>query len=287
MVVGGVDVGATKTLIAVSRGARLLAVDAFPTPRLRARAALRLLGDRIEALRRRAGGARLAALGIGVPAVCDPARGRVVWAPNLPGWRNVPLGRILRARFRCPVALENDADMAALGEARWGAGRGCRDFVTLTVGTGIGGGLVVNGALARGAGDVAGAAGWMRLRGTRLEDVASGPAIARAAGRADARSSFLAAASGDARARRAVRRAGEALGSAVADLVSILNPAVVILGGGVMDGGARRLLPAVRDAVRRYAQPLAARRVRILASPLGNRAGVRGALEAARRVVAG
>ncbi|MEK7764748.1 MAG: ROK family protein, partial [bacterium] len=83
--------------------------------------------------------------------------------------------------------------------------------------------------------------------------MASTPGAARAAGGADARSSFLAAASGDARARRAVRRAGEALGSAVADLVSILNPAVVILGGGVMDGGARRLLPAVRDAVRRYA----------------------------------
>jgi len=188
----------------------------------------------------------------------------VVWAPNLPGWRDVPLGALWRARFRCPVALENDADMAALGEAARGAARGARDFVVLTVGTGIGGGIVLNGALARGTGGVAGAAGWMRAGGRRLEDAAAGPAWRRGGGRA----------------------AAAALGRAVADLVSLLNPRVVVLGGGVMAGPGRAFLPAIRRAVRRHAQPVAARQVRILASPLGNRAGVLGALAAARAAAA-
>lgn len=253
----GVDLGGTKIRIGVATAAGRVRREAvIPTPR---RGPARDLKAIITAIRATAAGAPIAALGLGVPGVCDRRRGVVVWAPNLPGWRNVPAARILRRGLGCRVVLENDADMAALGERWRGGARGTDDALVLTVGTGIGGGLIVNGGLVRGAHGVAGAAGWMRIGGRRLEDLASGPAIARGG----------------------IGRAGTALGIAVASLVSVLDPGVVVLGGGVMDGHGRALWRAVRSAVRRFGQPVAARRVRIVRSPLRNRAGMLGAIRAA------
>ena len=257
--IAGVDLGGTKVRIGVAdAGSRVLREIVLPTPRS---GPARDLAAIVEAVRVVAGGRRIAALGLGVPGVCDRRRGLVVWAPNLPGWRNVPAAEILRRGLRCRVVIENDADMAALGEVRRGAARGCRDALVLTIGTGIGAGLIVDGGLVRGAHGVAGAAGWMRVGGRRLEDLASGPAIARGG----------------------VARAGAALGEAVASLVSVLNPEVVVLGGGVMDGRGGPILRAVRRAVRGQAQPVAARRVRIVASGLRNRAGMLGAIRSAMR----
>lgn len=254
--IAGVDLGGTKIRIGVAeRTGRVLREAVIPTPR---RGPAADLGVIVAAIRELAAGRRISAVGLGVPGVCD-GRGRVIWAPNLPGWRHVPAGNTLRRAFGCRVALENDADMAALGESWKGAARGCRDALVLTIGTGIGGALIVNGEVARGAHGVAGAAGWMRIGGRRLEDAASGPALARGG----------------------VARGAAALGEAVASLVSVLDPEVVVLGGGVMDGRRAVILRSVRRAVRRFAQPLAARRVRIVASPLRNRAGMLGAIRSA------
>ncbi len=256
--IAGVDLGGTKIRIGVAdRTGRVLRESVIPTPR---RGPSRDLAAIVATLRSLSEGRRIAVLGLGVPGVCD-GRGRVLWAPNLPGWRDVPAAGVLRRALGCRVVLENDADMAALGETGRGAARGCKDALILTIGTGIGGALIVNGALARGAGGVAGAVGWMRVGGRRLEALASGPAIARGG----------------------VARAAAALGEAVASLVSVLNPERVVLGGGVMDGLGAVMLGAVRRAVRRHAQPVAARRVRIVASPLRNRAGLLGAILSATR----
>jgi len=231
----------------------------IPTPRRGPGSDLAAIVEAIRVLALGRGAGRIRALGLGVPGGCDPRRGLVGWAPNLPGWRNIRVAGILRRALRCRAVIENDADMAALGERWKGAARGCRDALILTIGTGIGGGLIVNGKLARGANGVAGAAGWMRIGGHRLEDLASGPAITRTG----------------------IGRGAKALGEAVASLVSVLNPEVVVLGGGVMDGHGATLLRAVRRSVRRQAQPIAARRVRVLASTLRNRAGMLGAIRAA------
>jgi glucokinase len=281
----GVDLGATKTAVALAtaRG-HLLAEGRFPTPSS-AGAAVKALKGAITGLlrRRRMPLSSLRAIAVGVPGVCDVKRGIVIWAPNLKGWRRVPLGRALAAWAGCPVRLENDADMAVRGEAWRGAARGLDHVVMLTVGTGIGGGIITNGQLLRGAGDVAGAAGWMRVGASRLEDVASGPAIGRrfTGDPASTERICRAAAAGHPAARRAVRAAAAALGLAAADLVSVLNPQAVVFGGGVMESAGRLMLPVIRSQVMRHAQPVAARQARIALSPLGNRAGVLGAIRTA------
>jgi len=335
----GIDLGATKTLVAIASiasgavtrgehrqrswrrspnagrgssaadaGVCILAESRFPTPRSGPGAAIRAVADGIAALLAGKGlpDSSLRAIGIGVPGVCDPVKGVVVWAPNLKGWRDVRLGSALGRRFGAAVMIENDADMAVLGESWRGAGRGMRNLVTLTVGTGIGGGVIANGSLVRGAGDVAGAAGWMPIGGIRLEAIASGPAIVRRYSRLSRRGRRGAcprrklrlrlagfavlrgaeavcrlAVRGDPAARRAVREAAVALGRATASLVSVLNPEAVVFGGGVMEGAGRLMLPVIRRETLRFAQPVAARQARILLSPLGNRAGLLGALGAA------
>src|SRR5262249_3708578 len=108
--------------------------------------------------------AQIAGVGVGVPGPCDPRTGVVFETPNLPGWHDVPLGEILRSRVGLPVLVGNDANVAALGEHRYGAGRGSQDMIYLTVSTGIGGGLVLDGRLYHGFSGTAGEAGHMPVR---------------------------------------------------------------------------------------------------------------------------
>ncbi len=298
--------GATKTAVALATvKGRLLAECRYATPQSLPKAAIAVLIAHLKALlqRRRLQVSSLRAIGVGVPGVCDPRRGVVVWVRNLKGWRRVPLARALRTWARCPVELANDGDMAALGERWRGAGRGCSHLVTLTVGTGIGGGVIANGQLVRGASYVAGAVGWMRVHpstglrasGGRLEDLASGMAILRRFLRVSRTRQLLglpattericrAASAGHPLARRVVREAAEALGIAAVNLVNALNPQAVVFGGGVMDSAGKLMLPVIRQAVRRHALPMAARHVRVLLSPLGSRAGLLGAVHTAQKM---
>jgi glucokinase len=135
--------------------------------------------------------ADIAAIGVGVPGPSDPARGILISPPNLPRWHNINLGRMLNEPTGIPVHLDNDARLAAFGEFRQGAGRGCRHMVYVTVSTGIGGGIIIDGTLYRGAGGTAGEVGHTVIDvngpechcGSRgcLEVMASGTAIARVA----------------------------------------------------------------------------------------------------------
>jgi glucokinase len=236
---------------------------------------------------------RIPAIGIAVPAVIDRGRERVLWAPNIAGWQTpIEVAGPVREALAIRATVHYDGHAWAMGEWWRGAAQGARDAALVAVGTGIGGGLILGGRLHEGRVGVAGALGWWvtdwreggsaRKPGVgRLEALASGPAIASAAGRDSAAEVFEAARSGDARSQRAVADAARALGAAVASLVSLVDPEVVVLVGGVIAGGADLLLPQIRDIVRCEAQPQMARDVRVVSAALGEDAAWLGAAKLA------
>lgn len=244
-------------------------------------------------------------VGVGTPGICDAARGLVRSSGNL-GWKEVPLGRLLSRRLGVPVRLENDANCAAWGEQWCGAARGCDDVILFTLGTGVGGALILGGRLYSGASGWAGELGHIRvmpdgppcscgLSGC-LETVASAaamgragqeavaagrsPAMARIAaaqgGQVDARAVIAAAREGDAAAAEILRRAGEYLGQASAMLISALNPALIVVGGGGAYAGDFLLEP-MRRVIAEQAMPGPAGVVRVVQAALGNDAGLIGA----------
>jgi glucokinase len=224
------------------------------------------------------------AAGVVVPGIYDPATRRA-WAPNLWGHDEVPLGDELRKHLPVPVVIDSDRSGYVLGEAWRGAARGCTDVVFLAVGTGIGAGILSHGRLVRGSGGIAGAVGWFALDPRWREDYgcvggfeaeAAGPALARRFGAGSAEDVAAAARRGDPAAQRAVDETVEWLAMGVANLISALNPQVVVLGGGLMQASDLFLEP-VRQAVRRWAQPIAVEQCRIEPTALGEDAALFGA----------
>jgi glucokinase len=312
----GFDVGGTKTAACLADAAgRVVARAGFPTPP-RPREGIRSLIECGRALlgraaaRRRAAGrrpARLSAIGLSVPGPLA-ADGSLLAPPNMPLWRRLDLAGPLRRAFGAPVRVENDANAAALAEGMFGAARGLRNYVYLTLSTGIGGGLVVDGALVRGRTGNAGEVGHQRVRragprcgcGRRgcLEALAGGAAIARRLRRAARPATILWRLAGGRRSAidacvwvRALRRGDplaqrladeyvEAVATAVANLVFTLDPEAVILGTIVARSGSA-LLPRLRREVRRQVWPVYRPGLRIVATPLGRRQGERAALAAA------
>lgn len=253
----------------------------------------------------------IAAMVIAAPGPLDPVTGVVIEAPNMPGWHRVPLAGDVQERLDVPVRAVNDANAAAVGEFRYGAGRGCSNLVYLTVSTGIGGGVVVDGRLMEGAKGMAGEIGHMTIdmHGPRcpcgnigcLEVLASGTSIGRifrerlAAGgvsvvsewtdRATGADVTKAAAMGDPLAVEVFAEAARSLGVGVVNVVNIFNPDVVVLGGGVTQAGDRLFEP-VRAAVKERAMPISRDDVRIVPVELGDDAGLYGALAIALDSVA-
>jgi glucokinase len=212
------------------------------------------------------------AIGVAVPAVLDDARERVLWAPNLPGWKNFPLADMLRQRMVLPVVMDLDGHMGAAGEHWQGALKGIDDCVFIVVGTGIGGGIVIQGRVHHGRHDLSGCLGWMVV-GDRdgvperagsvgwLESQAGGSTLQELAGtlgygRAPQPVEELvaAAAAGDAGATAVLVRAGQLIGRAVANVVNLLSPKAVALGGTVILG-TPIVLAEVRKTVAVYAHP--------------------------------
>jgi glucokinase len=228
--------------------------------------------------------AELAACGVIVPGIYFAASGNV-WAPNLWGHEEVPLVKQLEAALQMPVRIDSDRAGYVLGEQWMGAARGMKDVVFLAVGTGIGAGIISGGHLLRGSGDIAGAVGWSALV-PRYRDIyhqvgcweaeASGPALARRAGTESAEQVIRAAREGDEGACGAIAETAHYLGMGVANLVSLLNPEMIVLGGGLMQAHDLFLEP-IRNAVGKWAQPISARQVRIEVTQLGENAGLFGA----------
>jgi glucokinase len=261
----GVDVGGTKIAAGlVSPAGRVLGRRTDATPaRHGAPAVLAAIAAAIAKVTAAlpAGGV-LAGVGVGTGGVVDHGTGRVVSANALlPGWAGTAVGEELEAALHVPVRVDNDVNVLALGEQQFGAGRGLRDVIYAAVGTGIGGALVMDGRLRRGAHHNAGEIGHWPLPeaadrpcncGSRghVESVAAGPAITswyREHGGdgtvSDLREVAARAATGESPAVDALARGGRALGRALAGLANVIDPQAVIVGGGVTEAGRALWLP--------------------------------------------
>ena len=249
----------------------------------------------------------LAAIAVAAPGPLDPYEGIIFEAPNIPSWNNLPLKKIIQDQFKVPVAIGNDANLAALGEWRFGAGIGHRHLVYITVSTGIGGGVIIDNQMLLGIRGLAAELGHITVipdgplcscgqRG-HLEAVSSGPAIARWVEQElsqgipsslaekrpiTAKEVSHAASQGDELAQAALGRGGTYLGIAIADYLHVFNPSVVIIGGGVSQSGEAFFSPlrtAMSDHVlsRKYLENLT-----LTTSALGDDVGLMGALALAQ-----
>jgi glucokinase len=304
---GAIDLGATKvfSLVATPEG-RILGKDRRPTFASRGpRVVLAQLEGSLRASLRRAHLSLrdLGAVGIASPGPIDLAAGVVHHPPNLPGWGALPLRRLMEERLGLPVVLENDATAAAVGEHIFGAGRGARHMVYVTVSTGIGGGIIVDGKPYRGKGGAAGELGHIILQvdgplcgcGARgcVEALASGTAIARRArelmgqGRAPVLTEMAegqevtaalvakAAKAGDRDCQALLEEVGRLLGLALASYANAFDPDVIVVGGGVTRAGPLFWRPA-RRTLMTTAMPQIRRGLRLLRARLGDAAGALG-----------
>jgi len=308
----GIDLGGTKIAAAavdVATG-ELIGRTVIPTDAHEGcEAVIKRMAEAVGEVCRSAGLERAAVggLGIGVPAVTDMEKGYMLFSPNLPGgWRGVPVAATLREQTGLRSWIINDARAFTLAEATCGAGRGARTVIGMTLGTGIGGGIVIDGKLHLGLDGTAGEVGHQTIDpdgpqcgcGNRgcLEALASGPAIAslgvkavmqgltteigplveRDLNRITPETIMRAAEHGDEVAREILERVGGFLGTGIGNLITILSPDRVVIGGGVARLG-RWLLDPIQATVRQrcFATPLD--RVQILPAALGTDAGVVGA----------
>lgn len=294
------DIGGTKLAVAVvTPDGAVHGLRVRPTRRDEGpQAVIRRLFDMGREAVAEAGLGQVGAVGIACGGPLDAPSGLLQSPPHLPGWDDIPIGPLATAEFGVPFALENDATAAAVAEHRYGAGRGLDSLVYLTVSTGVGGGVVLDGRLHRGAAGNGGELGHITVRrggracscGRRgcIEAYASGSSIAARAAEAladpepgQAPSSLAglpavtaadvsaAAAAGDPLAVRVWDETVDLLGSAVSDLVNVLEPELVVLGGGVTRSGAM-LLDPVRAIVAREAMPPAARAATVRLAALGD-----------------
>jgi glucokinase len=309
----GIDIGGTKVAGGVVDGdGRIVAKTRRETPGQDPHQIADVIAEVVAELRAEHD---VAGVGIGAAGFVDAECARVLFAPNLPGWRDEPLRDEVQQRVELPTVVENDANAAAWAEARFGAGRGMRDLVVLTVGTGIGGGIVLGGEIYRGAFGVGAEMGHMEVVRDGLEcgcgqhgcweQYATGRALGRVARRLaeeqpergaalrEASGAGLhdltgvevttAAQGGDPLAVQAFTEVGDWLGHGMASLASLLDPAVFVVGGGVSEAGDLLIEPAKAAFQARLSgsayRPIAEIRV----AELGNDAGLVGAADLARR----
>ncbi len=314
--VGGIDLGATKILsIVASPKGDVLAEDLRSTEGLDGPdAVIAHMKASLRQAMANGGVDKLAAVGVDAPGPVDAARGIVTEPPNLPSWRDVPLGPLFAKEFGIPCVLENDANASTLAEHRWGAGRGSLHMLFLTLSSGIGGGIVVGGKLYRGASGAAGEVGHMTINtrgpvchcGRRgcLEMYASGLAIARRARLLAARypDSLLAqlgreqpltaklvqqaSEEGDDGADEVIAAAGYDLGVGLASLINIFNPQVIVLGGSLTKMGDAYLGPA-RETAQHESFEQSWRAVKIVVGELGDRSAAVGAAAVALDMLRG
>jgi len=304
----GVDIGGTKTaVILFSELPAILDRIAFPTlPEHGPDHALTLIRQTIHQMIQthelRPG--QIEAIGISCGGPLDRKRGVIQSPPNLPTWNDVPIVEVLKNEFNVDCRLENDANAGAVAEHRFGAGQGVQNMIFLTMGTGLGAGIIIGGRLYHGSSDMAGEIGHVRLTASgpvgynkagSVEGWASGGGMAQAATERvvaamekgevtslvgqlvtnrilTAKDVADAARQGDELARQIVCSTGTRLGEALAILVDLLNPELIVIGGIAMRIGESLLEPA-RAAMKREALPVAAQACRIVPAALGERIG--------------
>lgn len=300
----GIDLGGTKLATALfSEAGELISKNVVALEKRTGKEVgaliARVVSDQIVAANQ-----SVMALGISVPGIARTRTG-TVWAPNIPGWEDFPLvDEIRQVVPGIPVSIDSDRGCCMLGEQWRGNARDCNDAIFLSVGTGIGAGILTDGNILRGADDIAGSIGWLALDKPFhdkyiscgcFEYYASGDGIARLTRELLARDPayrgplrdlepealtahdvFRAHDQNDALAIRAFHECVQYWGMAVANLISIFNPEKVIFGGGVF-GPALKFLPAIHEEARKWAQPVSMNKVKFEASGLDGDAAIFGA----------
>jgi glucokinase len=306
----GIDIGGTKiSLVLGTEKGKILARREIATGiRTKTAACIKELVSNLRALILHAcvPPKKILGVGVGCPGPVDSSKGTLPRSPNLPGWKGIPLRNILQKATGLPVFLANDANAAALGEKFFGAGKKVQDLIYITVSTGVGGGIVMNGELHEGAGCVAGEIGHMSVvpEGRRcgcgkrgcLEAYASGTAIVnnvrdrmtskntslwkflRGNKRVGAKQVGMAAREGDKLAIESYRSAGYYLGIGIANLLNILNPEKIVIGGGVLKTAPKIFWRTMIKSVKQHAWPEAFRTAKIVPSLLKGHVGDHGAL---------
>jgi N-acetylglucosamine repressor len=318
----GVDIGATHLVVVVAdlRGSILTEAEIAADIARGTEVTLREVGTQVEAVLQRAGGkfGEIQAIGVGVPGPVITAQGVVSSPPIMPGWDGFPIRQRLEALWRRPVTLDNDADLGALGEWTFGAGRGEKSLVYIKIGTGIGCGILLDGQIYHGVLGTAGEIGHVTISEDGppctcgnygcLEAMAGGRAIAQRAQLAvkagqrtlladhldheiTARDVAEAAKAGDAVSQQLLGDAGRHIGSALASLINLINPGLVLIGGGVAQAGGF-LLDPIREAIQQRSLRASLQATRIEVATLGRRATPLGAVslaitETLRRHMAG
>jgi glucokinase len=303
----GIDLGGTKLAIAIfSKDGKILHKETVAVgKRTGVEVGFLITQQIVKFIRKgKSDGDNIESIGISVPGISHPGTG-TAWVPNIAGWDDYPLlSEVEEVCGGIPVTIDSDRACYMLGEVWKGNARGCRDAVFLSVGTGIGAGILINGEILRGSHDIAGCIGWMALQRPYndkyrncgcFEYYASGEGIAKVA-KSDlgdneeydgplknlvvdnltSRDVFKAYEEGDSLAISIIRQCVEFWGMAVANLVSLFNPEKIIFGGGVF-GPALPLLPDIYEEAKKWAQPVGITQVTLVGSSLEGDAGVYGA----------
>ena len=313
----GVDMGGTKILSAIidAKGNILGTAKVSTKAGRGAVAVIDRIANCIRSAIEKSGVAAesIQAVGIGAPGPLDPATGVVIFAPNL-GWRDVPLKAELEARVGFPTFVDNDVNVGTLGEHVFGAGRGIQDVVGIFVGTGIGGGIILQGELFHGASKTAGEIGHIIVKaggprcgcGTRgcLEAIASRTAMTKQFQKAileKGKKSVLSELTGgdlgairsgvlakairlnDALTLKVFKKVTKYLGIGIGSIVNFLNPEMIVLGGGVVEALDDTFLDDIRAATEKYSLPNTLDGVQIVRAELGDNSGILGAAALARQ----
>ena len=237
--------------------------------------------DLIDALLAQRPAGQYAAVGVSCGGPLDSARGLILSPPNLPGWDEVPIVAYLQEKLGLPAFLQNDANACALAEWRFGAGRGCRNMVFLTCGTGFGAGLILDGRLYSGTNDMAGEIGHVRAekdgpegygkRGS-YEGFCSGAGIAQLTGGVSAREAVQRADAGDERMLAALHASAERMGACFAMMIDLLNPERIVV-GSIFARAERHFRDAMQRVIDREALPLSRAVCRVVPAQLGDAIG--------------
>lgn len=304
-----IDLGGTQFRVALAdhEGKFLKRFSALTRAKEGHEQVLRRINKAVRELVADIGFGAIRGMGVAVAGPLNLENGVLIASPNMPGWTDIPLKQLWEEEFQLPVYVCNDASLAALGEHRYGAGRGIDNFIYITVSTGIGGGVIIDGRLYLGATGLAGEVGHMVIDPGGLkcgcgstgcwETLASGSAIARSAveriaggavsgitamvggdlGKVTAVTVEKAARSGDALAKDVMHMAGINLGFGVVNLILLFNPEAVIIGGGVSKAGELIFEP-IRQVVAERVTPYLRREVPIIRAALGDGGGLLGAV---------
>jgi glucokinase len=220
----------------------------------------------------------LSGIGIGVPGPVNHEKGLVYDCPNLSGWKNIEVRKLINERWNVPVKVENDARVAGLAETRLGAAKGFRHVFYITVSTGIGAAIIIDGKIYHGADGAAGEFGQMKLLdGSILEQKFAGPAIERLLGLPTTQLSELVK-KNDPGAKKAVEYLTNGIGTFLANIATLLNPQIIVVGGGVSQLGDLILNP-IREKVSSLAFSISAKNVKIVPAALHTDSGAVGAVE--------